>query len=120
MPVIPHECRHIMPTGARCQSMALRNKPYCHFHNRLYRFTAALPARKPIDTFRLPILKDRSAMKAALAQVHAAVASARLDPRRVGLSLYALHIASQNVNSDSEVTPPKPLNPSPKPIPARN
>ena len=29
-----HECRHIMPNGAKCQATALRGKPYCYLHTR--------------------------------------------------------------------------------------
>jgi hypothetical protein len=25
-------CRHIRPSGRRCQTLALRNKPFCYFH----------------------------------------------------------------------------------------
>ncbi len=58
-----HECRHIMPNGAKCQSPALRDKPYCYFHTRLHRFTAG-----PIgvmESLRLPVLEDRSAIQIA-------------------------------------------------------
>jgi hypothetical protein len=34
-------CRPIVPNGARCHVPALRAKPYCCFHTRLHRFTAA-------------------------------------------------------------------------------
>ena len=91
-----HECRHIMPYGAKCHAPALRGKPYCYFHTRLHRF-AAEPPIAPDGALRLPILEDRSAIQIALAQVLDALCSFRLDPRRAGLLLYALQIASQNV-----------------------
>jgi hypothetical protein len=34
-------CRHIMPSGAKCHTPALRGKPYCYYHTRLHRFPAA-------------------------------------------------------------------------------
>ena len=41
MSVFSTECRHIMPSGAKCHAMALRAMPYCYFHTRLHRFAAA-------------------------------------------------------------------------------
>ena len=93
--VMSHKCRHIMPNGAKCHAPALRGKPYCYFHTRLHRF-AAEPPIPPTDP-PAPLLEDRSAIQIALAQVLDALCSSRIDPRRAGLFLYALQIASQNV-----------------------
>jgi len=49
-------CRHIMPSGAKCHAPALRGKPYCYYHTRLHRFTAAPPIE--VDgNLRLPVLQ---------------------------------------------------------------
>jgi ferredoxin len=103
-----YECRHIMHNGAKCKSPALRGKPFCYYHARLHRFTAAPPVG-PMDNIRLPILEDRSAIQVALAQVLDALASARLDPRRAGLFLYALQIATRNVDRTETVLPHEPV-----------
>ena len=99
-----HECRHIMPNGAKCQAPALRDKPYCYFHTRLHRFTAEPPIGV-MDSFRLPVLEDRSAIQIALAQVLDALCSCRIDARKAGLLLYALQIASQNVDRNRSIIP---------------
>jgi hypothetical protein len=99
-----NECRHIMPNGSKCSAPALRGKPYCYFHTRLHAF-AARPVSTPDEPLKLPILEDRSAIQIALAQVLGALGSSQLDPRRAGLFLYALQIASQNVERRQDILP---------------
>ena len=97
-------CRHIMPSGAKCHAPALRGKPYCYFHTRLHKFTAAPPIE--VDgNLRLGVLEDRSAVQIAVAQVLDALYSGRLDPRRAGLSLYGIQIVSQNVERNPLIIP---------------
>jgi hypothetical protein len=98
------ECRHIMPNGWKCSAPALRGKPFCYFHTRLHGF-AAKPAAAPGAPLKLPILEDRSAIQVALSQVLDALGSSQLDPRRAGLFLYALQIASQNVDHRCDIIP---------------
>jgi hypothetical protein len=98
------ECRHIKPNGAKCGSPALQDKPYCYFHTRLHRFTAEPPIGV-MDNFRLPVLEDRSAIQIAIAQVLDALCSCRIDNRRAGIMLYALQIASQNVERGLYIIP---------------
>ena len=110
------ECRHIMPNGARCHSPALRDKNYCYYHTRLHRLAippkpapANTPAATPTpvipEPLKLPILEDRSAIQVALSQVLDALGSSKIDPRRAGLFLYALQLASQNVERKQDILP---------------
>jgi hypothetical protein len=99
-----YECRHIMHNGTKCESPALRGKPYCYNHERFHRYTAA-PTPGPMDTIQLPVLEDRSAILIALSKVLNGLASGRLDPRRVGLFLYGLQIATQIVDHKSDIVP---------------
>jgi hypothetical protein len=93
-----------MPNGSKCSAPALRDKPYCYFHTRLHVF-AARPPLTPYESLKLPVLEDRSAIQVALAQVLDSLGSAHLDPRRAGLFLYALQIASQNVERRTDILP---------------
>lgn len=93
-----------MPNGCKCNAPALRGKPYCYFHTRLHTYAKA-PPRTPDEPLRLPILEDRSAIQLALAQVFDALGSSHLDPRRAGLFLYGLQIASQNVERRQDIVP---------------
>jgi hypothetical protein len=88
------ECRHIMPSGLRCHSPALRDEFFCYYHSSLQRSTA--PKGKFDDqSLQLPTLEDSSAVQIALTQVLSALGSSQIDSRRAGLLLYGLQIAAQ-------------------------
>jgi hypothetical protein len=60
------------------------------------------------DDIKLPMLEDSASIQVAISQIVAAFLSSRLDARRTGLLLYALQIASQNIDrassrEDSEI-----------------
>jgi hypothetical protein len=86
------ECRHIMPSGIKCKSPALRSTPYCYFHTHLYRSRnpSASNDKEPIS---LPSLEDSSGVQIALQQILGALGSSRIDPRRAGLYLRGLQLA---------------------------
>ncbi len=98
------QCRHIFTDGHRCGSPCLRDEDFCFYH-------LGLHAQSPLPTadlsqgehraapFTLPIpdLNDRSAVQLAIGQVLNRLASNELDPRRAGLLLYGLQIASLNL-----------------------
>ncbi len=113
------QCRHIFTDGRRCGSPCLRNataqENFCYYHHTTrgaaaraahLRETAAArrPSRQPgqpsrpgHSTFLLPLPEDRSAIQHAIGQVLQRIASNTLDPRRAGLLLYGLQIASLNL-----------------------
>lgn len=102
------ECRHIMPSGAKCKSPALRDQPFCYFHNSLHRLRKA-PARVANEPLEIPELEDASAIQIGLNQVLAALGSSRLDPRRAWLYLHAFQIAAKiasRSSTDRSVYPP--------------
>jgi hypothetical protein len=88
------ECRHIMPSGARCHSPALRGKPYCYFHARLHNLVVQ-PA-KPGKEAEVEIdpLEDMSAVQLTITRVLTALGSGRIDRARAGTLLYGLQIAA--------------------------
>ena len=98
------QCRHIMPNGLKCRAIALKYQPFCYFHNRMHGF-ASRPAPAPGEPLKLPFLEDRSSIRIALAQILDGLGSAQLDPRRAGLFLYALQIATQNVDRKHDIVP---------------
>ncbi len=103
-----YQCRHIFTDGHRCGSRALRHQPFCFYHHQTRR--PAPRATQPPDPhapFDLPLPEDRSAIQAALGLLLQRIAANQLDPRRAGLLLYALQIASANL--------PKPLKNAPTP-----
>jgi hypothetical protein len=50
------------------------------------------------DDVNLPMLEDSASIQVAISQIMAACLSSRLDARHTGLLLYALQIASQNID----------------------
>jgi hypothetical protein len=97
------ECRHIKTNGEKCHSVALQGKPYCFFHLRLHNTVAA--ARKPSKSKDRPIdftfTDSPAAIQLGVYQVLSALGSTSIDPRRAGLMLYALQVATQNVEHQS-------------------
>ena len=89
-------CCHIKTNGYKCQSPAMRGVATCYFHSSVQ--TMAKVKRAVRDDFKLPLLVDSASIQAAISQVTAASLSSRLNARHTGLLLYAIQIASQNIN----------------------
>ena len=95
------ECRHIKASGTKCQAPALKDEKFCYFHTR-----SRAHAKRYIDhweAIEIPLLEDRSAIQRALSEVANAIANNRIDPKRAGLILYSLQIASQNAKNQAEI-----------------
>jgi hypothetical protein len=92
------QCRHIFTDGHRCGSPCLRGEDLCYYHH-----TTRKPAQHPRtcrgrrSTFEIPLPEDRSAIQHSIGQVLQRIAANDIDPRRAGLLLYGLQIASLNL-----------------------
>ena len=89
-------CRHIKTNGVRCKSPALRESAYCYFHVKIHK--AATAKASASGDLTLPPIEDPASIQIGLTQVLSALGSSRIDTRKAGLLLYALQIASQNVD----------------------
>lgn len=86
------ECRYILPTGYKCKSPALRDKPLCYFHDTSRRFAAiALTSADPV---LFPSIEDKGGVQIALNQVFRGLGTRRIDARHAGLFFYGLQIAA--------------------------
>jgi len=93
-----------MPSGAKCHFIALRGMTYCYFH---------VPGRRPAQgqgrvsnrPFKLPVMKDRSAIQLALGQVLSAINSSKINARSAGQLLYGIQIASDNIRRAGRAAP---------------
>ena len=102
-----YQCRHIKPNGNRCGSPSLRHEPFCYYHHTARRPGPRQPqVRTATDrkssTFDLPSpadLNDRAGIQLAIALLLHKIAHNEIDPRRAGLLLYGLQIASSNLKS---------------------
>src|ERR1700734_3841905 len=95
-----YQCRHIFTDGHRCGSICLRGEEFCY-----YPHTPRKPAQNPRarrgrqSTFNLPVTdpNDRTGLQSTIVEVLRRIASNDIDPRRAGLLLYGLQIASLNL-----------------------
>jgi hypothetical protein len=74
----------------------MRGSNCCYFHSRPQ--TTARQKSSVRNEIKLPLLVDSASIQAAISQITAASLSSRFSSRRTGLLLYALQIASQNLN----------------------
>ena len=72
------ECRHIMPTGRKCHSPALRGKPFCSQHAKLHFLSPA--ARRPKE-IAFPDIENLPGLEAAVAKALTALSSPLTDTR---------------------------------------
>ena len=79
-------CRHIKADGHRCGSPAMKGKPYCFFHMKLY-----LMHKR--DLPEIPPIEDSTSIFLAIGQVFRALHYETVDCKRAGLMLYALQTA---------------------------
>ncbi len=87
------ECRHIMPSGAKCKSPALKDQSFCYYHRRLHSLG---PAKgRPKKSLPVPSLEDPRGIQIALTHALGAIGSSPLDNKSAGLYLYGLQIATQ-------------------------
>lgn len=98
-----NECRHIMPSGKKCHSPALRDKAFCYYHTNLHRLSD--PGSREAKELPVPAIEDASGIQIALTQVLGALNSPFMDTRRAGLLLYGLQIAAQLTARVSAPTP---------------
>jgi hypothetical protein len=93
-----YQCRHIFTDGRRCASPCLRQEEFCYYHHTTRKPVANPEQRRSRrSTFHLPLPEDRSAIQASIGEVLQRIAANDIDPRRAGLLLYGLQIASLNL-----------------------
>lgn len=106
-----YQCRHIFTDGRRCGSPSLRDQDFCYYHNNTRRPKPELEQKDPYNyppnqtKLTLPIPEDRSAVQLSIGQIIQGLAENTLDPRRAGLMLYALQIASMNLKNAPRLSP---------------
>jgi hypothetical protein len=81
-------CMHVRVNGVRCGSPALRNDPFCYFHDRM---NERMPAPA------LPALEDAESVQVALMEVLEQVYSGKMAPKQGNSMFYGLQVASANL-----------------------
>ncbi len=97
------ECRHIMPTGRRCHSPALRGMAYCYYHQKLHKtLNASKHAHKRL---KISSIEDTKGVLLAISQVFEALGKARIDDRTAHVFMYGLQIATQLAINSAKTDP---------------
>jgi hypothetical protein len=99
-----YQCRHIFIDGRRCGSPCLRQEEFCYYHHTTRKPIAGPRRRSRRSAFQLPLPEDRSAIQSSIGEVLQRIASNDIDPRRAGLLLYGLQIASLNLAQSRTAT----------------
>jgi hypothetical protein len=98
-----YQCRHIFTGGHRCGSPCLRQEELCYYHH-----TTRRPVENPSQRrrrrsrFDLPLPDDRGSIQLSIGEVLHRIARNEIDPKRAGLLLYGLQIASLNLPRNTE------------------
>jgi hypothetical protein len=96
------QCRHIRVNGFRCGAVSLRGESLCYYHHTSHRRRHQPPAGDPqLEHIPVPLIEDRASIQIALNDIIARIATNAIDPRRAGLILYALQIASSNLPKEA-------------------
>jgi hypothetical protein len=93
-----HQCRHTLPEGRRCGSPAMRGEKFCYYHHET-RKPVADPQRRQArrNCFHIAPPRTRAAIQDSIGEIVARLAYNEIHPRRAGLLLYALQIATTNI-----------------------
>jgi hypothetical protein len=95
-------CAHRKTNGIPCGSPALKNKPYCYFHNRYREQSITLLNGQPIShlvNMDLPLFEDANGIQMCLTKVFHLLLSGLLDPKLAKSLIYCLQIATQNLRN---------------------
>ena len=99
-------CHHIKMNGDRCGAPALRDQKLCRFHTccGAVEVDVSTSATVPAAPFFLPVLEDAASIQLAITQVCEHLLHRRLDAKEAGILLYAMQVASSNLDrlSDTE------------------
>jgi len=99
-------CHHVMPSGRRCESPALRGYAFCYYHARRAPVHKGSPDEIRIE---LPATLDRDGIAQTLHQLLNALANNRISARRASILLCGLQMASSN--PENSVPVPRPIDP---------
>jgi hypothetical protein len=98
-----YQCRHIFTDGRRCGSPCLKREEFCYYHHTTRRPVQSLRTRRARQAeFDLEIPEDRGAIQISIGEVLRRIARNEIDPKRAGLLLYGLQIASLNLARAAE------------------
>lgn len=99
------QCHHVFPDDHRCGSPRMRDEQFCYFHHDSRR-----PVVRPHEriarrsTFALSTPTSHDHIEESLGELLVRIATNNIDPRRAGLLLYCLQLASTNLRQTTQQT----------------
>ncbi len=112
MPSYPESirlCQHIKINGTKCGSPAMRRQKFCYYHkqSRQKRLEINANIHRERKKLTLPLLEDANSIQLGIVQVARLLMTQQIDHPTASLLLYALRMASTNLNRTSfEPEPP--------------
>jgi hypothetical protein len=94
-------CRHIKTNGTQCGSPALKENDFCFFHDQCRTVTfnyRGMYKDYTASEFHLPAFEDVHSVQFTLRQVTELILRHKVNEKEAGLLLYAMQIASCNLN----------------------
>ena len=126
-------CEQRKMNGDPCQSPALTDKKFCHYHEHAGPPPINIDNTGSIPTFHvyLPQLGDAASIQSAISEVCEMMLHRRIEPKEASALFYALQVASSNLDhmaaarnqklnsrtsfeNNSEKSSPAPASPEPK------
>jgi hypothetical protein len=94
-----HACEQIKFDGEPCRAAALRGKKFCYYHLHSGPLPKDVnnPGVIPQVQFHLPLLDDAITIQSTITLVCEHLLHRRLEPKKAGMLLYALQVASSNL-----------------------
>jgi hypothetical protein len=93
------ECHHILPSGKKCQAVALRGKTLCHHHtpNRKRRAPRPYAVRQTSLLGPLPGITNRQELQYALSRTIQALANNSISVYRAQALITSLQLAAKTL-----------------------
>ena len=109
-PIEIRRCGHIRTNGTQCGSPALKEKEFCYYHeqNQTLPVSLYLDGERYADSqIMIPPFEDAHSIQKVLRHVVQLLFERRIEQKDAGLALFALQIASSNLNRmQAEKAPP--------------
>ena len=96
-------CRHTKTNGLRCKSPALTTSAFCTYHHQKTHRTrrSTISSGPGLSTHVLHPLRNADSIQQAVAMVVSGFATNRIHPKVAGPMLYALQLASSELDKGS-------------------
>ena len=99
------ECRHIKTNGLRCESPALKGRPFCYYHSKVH--TIGAEPNLKYGPLQLPSPEDRAAIQLSVARINDAVINNRIDLKKAASLYDGLKIAARFIDPKTYFHEPK-------------